>query len=242
MPVHDWSKVDAGIFHAFHGSWITHLMGAMNGGVLPAGYYALAEQHAGLTIPDVMTLRRDERGEAPAPNGGITLINAPPRVGRRLVASSKTSYATLRRTLTVRGARGGRLVAIVEIVSPGNKDRERSVNALAEKIQKALTSGIHVLLIDLFAPGRHDPLGMHGAAWSYFDPDASDAPPSKSATLASYLADRLAEAFVEFVPFGEPLPDMPLFIESLAHVLLPLDTTYTAAFRDMPAVYREELE
>jgi len=84
-------------------------------------------------------------------------------------------------------------------------------------------------------------LGVHGAAWSFFDPGADDAPSEKSATLASYLASRIAEAYVDYVPFGDPLPDMPLFIESLAHVLLPLDTTYAAAFRGMPSVYQEIL-
>ena len=40
MPVHDWTKVDVGTFHSFHNAWITHLMGKLNGGVLPEGYYA----------------------------------------------------------------------------------------------------------------------------------------------------------------------------------------------------------
>lgn len=242
MPVHDWSKVDAGIYHSFHCSWITHLMGTMNRGVLPSEYYALSEKHAGLTIPDVMTLQRTDRVDEPTPNGGVALIDAPPRVGRRLVASSKTSYATMRRTLAVRRSRGDRLVAIIEIVSPGNKDRESSVAALADKIHAALESGVHVLLIDLFEPGRHDPSGVHGAVWSYFDPDASDRPPARSATLASYLASRITEAYVEFVGFGSPLPDMPLFIESRAHVLLPLDATYEDAFMDMPSVYQDVLK
>ena len=30
---------------------------ALNGGILPAGFYAMAEQHAGQLIPDVLTLR-----------------------------------------------------------------------------------------------------------------------------------------------------------------------------------------
>jgi hypothetical protein len=51
MPVHDWTRVDAGIFHAFHHDWITEIGGALNGGLLPAGYYALPEQVAGpLTV------------------------------------------------------------------------------------------------------------------------------------------------------------------------------------------------
>jgi hypothetical protein len=33
MAVHDWTRVDAGTFHAFHTAWITHLSEALNGGL-----------------------------------------------------------------------------------------------------------------------------------------------------------------------------------------------------------------
>lgn len=56
MPVHDWTRVHAGTFHAFHTAWVTHLSEALNGGVLPSGYYALPEQHLGRSIADVLTL------------------------------------------------------------------------------------------------------------------------------------------------------------------------------------------
>ena len=56
MPVHDWTSVDAGTFHAFHTAWITHLSETLNGGLLPSGYYAMPEQHAGRSIADVLTL------------------------------------------------------------------------------------------------------------------------------------------------------------------------------------------
>lgn len=39
MPVHDWTRVDAGTFHAFHTAWITHLSETLNGGLLPPDYY-----------------------------------------------------------------------------------------------------------------------------------------------------------------------------------------------------------
>ena len=41
MPIHDWTRVDAGIFHAFHHDWITEIARALNRGLLPADYYAL---------------------------------------------------------------------------------------------------------------------------------------------------------------------------------------------------------
>ena len=43
MPVHDWTRVAAGMFHDFHNAWITELRNALNGGLLPPDYYALVE-------------------------------------------------------------------------------------------------------------------------------------------------------------------------------------------------------
>ncbi len=40
MPVHDWTRVAAGIFHDFHHSWIEQIKVALNEGILPPDYYA----------------------------------------------------------------------------------------------------------------------------------------------------------------------------------------------------------
>ena len=47
MPIHDWTRVEAGIFHAFHHSWVEEIARALNRGLLPPDYYALPEQIAG---------------------------------------------------------------------------------------------------------------------------------------------------------------------------------------------------
>ena len=41
MPVHDWTRVDAGTFHAFHTLWIGELMKALNAEGIPCsgGYH-----------------------------------------------------------------------------------------------------------------------------------------------------------------------------------------------------------
>lgn len=54
MPIHDWTRVDAGIFHHFHHGWITEIARALNRGLLPPEYYALAEQRAAGFGPDVL--------------------------------------------------------------------------------------------------------------------------------------------------------------------------------------------
>jgi hypothetical protein len=43
MPVHDWTRVDAGLLHNFHQSWIIALRNALNDARLPGDYFAYAE-------------------------------------------------------------------------------------------------------------------------------------------------------------------------------------------------------
>jgi hypothetical protein len=52
MPVHDWTRLEAGIFHHFRHDWITELARALNRGVLPSSYYGLVEQAADGLGPD----------------------------------------------------------------------------------------------------------------------------------------------------------------------------------------------
>ena len=63
MPMHDWTRVEAGIYHDFHHEWISEIKRALNRGLLPEDYYALAEQQAAGFGPDVLTLQ--SRGAEP---------------------------------------------------------------------------------------------------------------------------------------------------------------------------------
>jgi len=46
MPVRDWSKVDVGVFHDFHQSWVIGIRNSLNRGLLLDGLYAMVEQVA----------------------------------------------------------------------------------------------------------------------------------------------------------------------------------------------------
>src|SRR5438067_1121384 len=80
MPVHDWTRVDAGLFHDFHQSWTVALRNALNAGVLPSDYFALVEQNIRGPIPDVLTLQLATAPQAPS-NGTVALAvaNTPPQ-------------------------------------------------------------------------------------------------------------------------------------------------------------------
>jgi hypothetical protein len=244
MPVHDWTRVEAGIFHSFHNAWITHLGEALNGGILPEGYYALGEQHAGRLVTDVLTLHASRpNGEPPPlpPSGpGLAVAEAPPKVRRQLTGIE--TYRQRRRTLAIRHVSGHRLIALIEIVSPANKYRLESVEALAPKTVDALDLGVHVLLLDLLPPGRDDPRGLHAVVWSQFDEVPYDFPLAEPLTVASYSAGPPVKAYLEHLAVGGTLPDMPLFLHSDRYIPAPLEATYQRAYRGVPAFWRDVLE
>ena len=111
MPVHDWTRVTAGAFHDFHSAWITHLKETLNGGVLPEGFYAMSEQHAGEMIPAVLTLKQGPRSVVPPASGSIAVADAPPRVRLTMVPDENVADRLARRTLTIRHASHHRVVA-----------------------------------------------------------------------------------------------------------------------------------
>jgi hypothetical protein len=51
----------------------------------------------------------------------------------------------------------GRIVAVIEIVSPGNKDIRVALREFVDKTVAFLREGIHVLIVDLFPPTPRDP-------------------------------------------------------------------------------------
>jgi hypothetical protein len=63
MPIHDWTRVNAGIFHHFHQRWIGAITDVLNQRLLPGEYYALAEQQGSGFEPGVLTLKMNDAAE-----------------------------------------------------------------------------------------------------------------------------------------------------------------------------------
>jgi hypothetical protein len=244
MPIHDWTRVDAAIFHAFHHDWITEIARALNRGLLPAFYYALPEQIAGGFGPDVLTLRSPAGNgtspSVPSSGGGIALGVAPPKVRIRM-QSDANRYAAKAKAVTIRHVSNHHVVAIVEIISPGNKNNQNGLNAFVRKAQEALAAGVHLLLVDLFPSSSRDPQGIHPAVWGEDGQEEYVLPADKPLTCVSYIGGPGAEAFIELVAVGDALPEMPLFLSPETYVPVPLESTYQAAWEGMPAYWRDVL-
>ena len=254
MPVHDWTRVDAGIFHHFHHSWIEEIQRALNAGLLSGDFYALAEQHAAGFGPDVLTLERSGNGSGngqqvdaenavSAPeHGGANLLVASPKVA--LTAETDLEfYRRKQKVIAVRHVSGDRLVAIIEIVSPGNKSSRKAIGAFVAKAAELLDQGIHLLIVDLQPPGPRDPQGIHSVIWEEVAGEPYTPSAGKPLTLAAYECDFVGgiRTYVRCIAVGDELVEMPLFLDRKLHVEVPLERTYQSAFAAVPRRWQDVL-
>ena len=259
MAIHDWTRVDAGTWHAFHLHWLSALARDLNNGRLPDGYYADPER----LEPDVLTLEEasheimdDEDDDGGAwdehadGGGGTAVATAPartvaaaPGLSLRRSAPAAAEYAAKTRHIAVRHASGDRLVALLELASPGNKDRPAAVESFARKAADALRSGVHVSLIDLFPPRRHEPpAGLCGAVADAAGFEPFDWPADKPLGVAAFEAARPPNLYAEPLAVADELPDLPLFYKRGRHVDVPLAATYAAAWEATPRRWRKVIE
>ena len=238
MPMHDWTRVDAGIYHAFHHEWISEISRALNRGLLPEDYYALPEQQAAGFGPDVLTLH--DRHESAPDGNASTLTRSKPKT-TYYAHTPAEFYRRKKSSIVVRHVSGDHIVAMIEIISPGNKNNTHAFNALIQKVGELLEHRIHLLLIDPFPPSRRDPNGIHAAVWATVDDQPFVLSADQPLTLVAYQCHLETEAFIETISVGEPIPDMPLFIQPDAHILVPLERTYCAAWDTLPKRWQRVL-
>ncbi len=224
MPLHDWSRVDAGVFHDFHLAWVCELRRALNTAVEREANYALIEEHRDRDLHDVVA-----RCHAPDP----VLPIAPER-------GEAAHYAFRKRTLTVRDDQSHQATALVQIVTPGDKWSASSMLAFNERTSAAWNRGLQLLVLDILPATPGVGIGIHSAT-----PDIKyKPPPGTHGTLISHINGPVQSVAIEPVAVGQPLPEMPLSFHTDGVVLfpVPLEATYTAAFAGIPKVYRDILD
>jgi len=241
MPIHDWTRVPSGLFHHFHQDWSIEITRRLNRGLLPKGVSALVEQRSGPREADVLTVERRTKAQTPDTNGAggtLTLDRPRTKIVRR---TTKEIYAGQANRIVVKHHLG-RIVAVIEIMSPGNKDSRASLRDFVEKVIDFLRQGVHVLLVDLFPPTSRDPAGMHKVIWDEILEEDFAFPPGKDRILASYETGGERAAYIEPIAVGDVMPDMPLFLATGMHILVPLESTYLAAWDASPEEMRIAIE
>jgi hypothetical protein len=253
MPMHDWTRVEPNYLHDFHVGWIAAFRLVLNNGGLPPGYYALAGQDAPPFEPDVLAL------EVPAPQGrsngvaltpspgpapsGVTLATSPPQVRFTAAEPKAGTVSRKQRRIAIRHSSTHRLVAVIEIVSPGNKANKREFLRFVDRALLLLEQHVHLLLIDPFPPTARDLHGIHAAIWRKLVRKRFTPPADKPLTLVSYAVDAdQFTAYIEPIAVGDRLPNMPLFLTPTHYVNVPLEETYTQAWAGFPVPWRGVVE
>jgi Protein of unknown function (DUF4058) len=217
MPIHDWTRVDAGLFHDFHQDWTIELCRSLNAGRLKPGFAALAA-------------RKLEKVAA-----------APPKA-RFVVKYEEDVYARRANRIKIQH-RHGRIVAVIEIVSPGNKSSRNALRAFVRTASDLIWNGIHLLVVDLFPPSERDPQGIHQAIGEELGKEPFELPPDKPLTVVAYQAVPEKVAYVEPVAVGDPLPGLGIFLsDDGASIPAPLEETYMASWAAFPDEFKELLE
>lgn len=237
MPIHDWTRARANCFHDFRLNWIVQISRTLNTGLLPDGYYSLAERPSKSCHPSAAFLPYH-----PMPAGARSLADDPIQTRHQSRADTESiRYARKADRIVIRRP-DDIVVALIEIVSPGNKSSGHAARSFASKAARFLLDGIHLLIVDLFPPSRRDPQGIHKLIWDRIVDEPFALPADQPLTLAAYSAGEDIRAFVEPVAVGDRLPEMPIFLEEDHYVRCPLEATYQASWNVFPRALRGPLE
>jgi Protein of unknown function (DUF4058) len=238
MPVHDWTRISAGGFHDFHQDWTVEIRRTLNR-LLPAGYSAVTDLKVMGYEPDVTAMHPSPH----PPPGGVAVADAPPR--SRLTARAETdaaAYARRANRILVQHEFGS-VVAVIEVVSPGNKESRNGIREFTTKAVDYLRRGVNMLVIDLFPPTTRDPNGLPRLIWDELSAVPLDPLPAEQPlAVAAFDACGGLTAYVEPLAVGHPLPDAPLFLTAGWYVNVPLERTYSASWAELPPIIRDRVQ
>jgi len=214
-------------WESFHSTWAGVIADALNGGLLPEGYFAEELTHSGPRVEiDVATMRDPAGGR-----GGTATLPckyAPPAPSHVLAGAFPTGFEGL----GFQDEGGARLGAAIELVSPANKDRPSHRRAFAIKCASYLVRGVALLLVDVVTSRSAD---LHGEIVGLLGQSAPLLPPSPLYASAFRPIVREGEERIDVwtqgLALGRPLPTMPLALHAGTCLPIELEETYTEACR-----------
>jgi hypothetical protein len=222
MPLHDWTDRDN--FDGLHLLWIAEITALLRH-TLPPPFRVVVGSSPVVSLgpervnPDVAVTNGRPTGAAA--NAGVW----------REPDSEVAVTTVVEEDITVQVERNGRLVAAVELISPGNKDRPENRDRYAGRYLNYLHHGVHLLIVDV----HRRPVGFS------FPQRIADvlatplpAPPAPSAVVyrvGEPVPDggRLLAVWAEPLTVGQPLPAVSLPLTVHLSVPIDLEGTYARA-------------
>jgi hypothetical protein len=232
MPLHDWA--DLPDWEGVRLYWMTGLARWLKAH-LPPDYRAVVGASpmvgVGLPIskPDVAVRH------APLPSDGTTPATASVLTAVDVIQPDvELAVAVLPEETSVMVEHAGRLVGVVEFVSPRNKDRPASRAHYSTRYLSYLKNGVHLLLIDVHPRPLGFGFGTLIAEELGIAPPPFVAPQALSYRVGEPAAEggRLLGMWQRSLSAGQPLPAMPLALLDRQVIIVDLESTYHQATAD----------
>ena len=230
-----------------HGMWPAEMVRHLKP-LLPPGFQAGPEVHPGSRFEvDVSAHELDSRDpdlDMDETGGGTaTLAVVSPTLTLEAELSEQDEYS-----VRIYDATGGRtLVAVIELVSPANKDRPSSRDLFVSKVTALLEQNVCVSIVDLVTEKQFNLYTELLESLGKSDPKLiPDAPHIYAVTLRTRQqvtktkprrTRGLLDAWFYPMAIGQPLPTIPVCLTADLHVMLNLDISYeeTCNVLDIPA-------
>lgn len=222
-------------WESFHASWATRIADALTERWLPPNYIAEEHVHIGPSVEiDVGTSERDAPALETEPSRAVAMLSpklwTPPAPEASLPAVFPETFEV--RILST--DTGPKLAAAIELISPGNKDREAERRAFAVTCASYLYQGISVIILDIVTTRRAN---LHNEILTILEVgDALHLSPEASLYGVAYRPLRRNgkdEIDLWRVPLalGGPLPALPLGLRADFAVPVDFEATYAEACR-----------
>jgi hypothetical protein len=226
MPLHDWT--DRAGWEGMHIFWMTEIARALRA-ELPPGYRAVIG-----SSPLVAVRVAPVKPDVSVTNGTPQPSTSPTPQPTTPEPDVEVAVATLEEDTSVQVEREGRLVAVVELISPRNKDRPAAREQYAARYLSYLHGGVHLMIVDV----HRRPLGFSFPQLIAESlREVLPAPPAPSAVsyrVAAVAATggRMLGVWHHPLVAGESLPSLPLALTLDARVSIDLEATYSRAAAD----------
>jgi hypothetical protein len=210
MPMHDWTRVDVGIYHDFHQGWTVNLSRALNAGILPNGFRAMIEYR-----PRDLYREYDPR------------------------ESDAEAYARRANRIAIHAGDDDRIVSLISIVSPGNKESSRGIRRYLSQLVRYLERGAHLLVVDPLPPTSAVPIAVHRLVRKKWSGTPIGSSHFRSPfSIASFNANDPSACVVDEFDCEQTVPDTRLILERDLSIRAPLESTYQYAWSVLPEITR----
>lgn len=219
-----------------HGGWPMVIVQQL-GKILPDRYVAAPRVHLGSQVEiDVATFDQERAtSNMEAEQGGDTAAVWAPAEPTLAVETDLADFDEYE--VRVYDARHNRrLVAAIELISPGNKDRPESRRQFVAKCAALLRQHVSILLVDLVT-ARDFNLYAELLEWiGEQDQSLGDHPPATYGVACCWRPRGMShwlDTWNHSLAVGQPLPVLPLWLTDDLAIPLDLEASYEQTCRDL---------